>query len=58
MLVRRKALSSLVKLGVSMPNIFVPHLEKIGPAILGLANDGKLLKSESRILVEFLIVVM
>ncbi|KAJ3370878.1 hypothetical protein HDU91_005805 [Kappamyces sp. JEL0680] len=57
-LVRRKAASCLVKLGTSMPDIFIPIIDKVAPAILGLTTSGRLLKTESRILIEFLIVAI
>ena len=57
-LVRRKATGALVKLGSSMPDVFIPILDQIAPAIMTLASSGRLLKTESRILLEFLINVI
>ena len=57
-LVRRKASSSLVKLGSSMPDIFIPILDNIAPAILDLSKSDRIMKTESRLLMEFLVVVI
>lgn len=54
-LVRRKASSALVKLGSSNPDVFIPILDQIAPAVMNLAVSKRLLKTESRILLEFLI---
>lgn len=54
-MVRRKASSALVKLGSSNADVFIPIMDQIAPAIMALASSNKLLKTESRILLEFLI---
>ena len=56
--VRRKALVSLARLGASVPDMFIPHLSTLGPAIVNLSKSGKLVKQETRLLIEFLIVIV
>jgi Exportin-5 family len=56
--VRRKAIMALAKLGYSVPDMFIPHLESLGPVVVELCKSGKLVKQEIRIVIEFLVVVI
>ncbi|KAI8917479.1 armadillo-type protein [Entophlyctis helioformis] len=55
---RRKAASSLVRLGTAMPDLLYPLLPQIMPVVSNLIETNQLMRIEQTLLIEFLVAII